>query len=271
MIHVPGRGTGSGAGAGGIAGVTATRRARAGDDLLRDAAGRCLGLLAVIDDVRPRDRVDHVKALIGRASIAGGADIGDVDTRARGEGRGGATILAPRGTAAGDGHGGTVHVHLAVADLVVPRPRHDGLSRWRVGGDCEVEVRRAGRRAVALDTLDDGEGLGAVHGQADLARAAAVVRASGDGHVALGASGKRGGGRTGGGAQDGLVAFAREIRPVSLQWGDHVVIDVGRWGVGVVFALEWRRKLDFHVGRGGAQKGEQECCRSEHVEDFGGR
>lgn len=142
----------------------------------------------------------------------------------------------------------------------MPRPRQDGVARRHVRRDGEVQVTRPGRRAVANDALDDRERLGTVRREADLAGTPAVVGTAGDGHVALGADGKGGGGRAAGRAQQGLVALAREIGAVGLEWCDHGVVCLAGRGVGVEFTLKGWRELDFHVRRRSTQKGKEEGC-----------
>jgi hypothetical protein len=69
--------------------------------------------------------------------------------------------------AAGDGDGGAVHVHLAVADFVEPGPCHGHLAVGKLLGNCEGELTGsalaavflqvcAGRgRAASLDAVND--------------------------------------------------------------------------------------------------------------------
>lgn len=79
------------------------------------------------------------------------ADVGDEDLGAIGKGG---------RPAAGDRDGGAVHVHLAVAGVVEPRPGEDGLARLGIGRDVEVELVVVGAPGAAtLDRLDHVEGL----------------------------------------------------------------------------------------------------------------
>lgn len=62
---------------------------------------------------------------------------------------------------------GTVHVHLAVANLVEPRPSEESITAWCIRGDIELVL--LSNRAVTLDRLNDLEGLTLVISQGKLA------------------------------------------------------------------------------------------------------
>lgn len=66
-----------------------------------------------------------------------------------------------------NGDHSAVHVHLAVANLVEPRPSEESITRWCVRGDIKLVLLR--NRAVTLDGLNDLEGLTLVIRQGKLA------------------------------------------------------------------------------------------------------
>ena len=111
-------------------------------------------------DVLARVSKDDLPALDGFAPVP---DVGSPHVRQRADVAAGAVV---------DGNGRAVHVHLAVADEVEPRPREQGFAGGR--GRRDGEVIRVDERAAAHDRLDDLEGRAVVVAERDLARASAV-------------------------------------------------------------------------------------------------
>lgn len=147
-----------------------------------------------------------------------------------------------------------VHVHLAVANLVEPRPGKEGVARGRVGGQGEPPI--LGERASADKGADDGEGGAGVVGQRDLARAALVGGAALERDAVGLAGGPVGHGPALVGVEQLVVALAR-VRGARVREGVvHVVVDAG--GVGVVLGPEGRRRRHLHVGGGEAREGEDD-------------
>jgi hypothetical protein len=185
----------------------------------------------------------------GLGRLAGAANVGSEHGRAAREGDRSLAL----GGATGNVDGGTVHVHLAVANLVEPGPGEDGLAGGGVGGDGEVEAALALDGAVANVGVDGSEGGALVVGEGDLAAAALVGRAADDGHVVGLAGSKVGGGGTGRGAEEAVVTLAGEV--TAADGGGHVAVDVAG-GVGVELGLEGSGEAHLHVGGGnGGQAG----------------
>lgn len=148
-----------------------------------------------------------------------------------------------------------VHVHLAVANLVEPRPGKEGVTRGRIGGQGEAPFR--GERAAADKGADDGEGGAGVVGQRDLARAAVVGGAALKRDAVGLAGGPVGHGPALVGVEEAVVALARVPGARVREGAVHVVVDAG--GVGVVLGPEGRRGRHLHVGGGEAREGEDEA------------
>lgn len=219
---------------------------------LLTAANRLGRLLRNVAHVRPRIREHDVGALHRAAPIV---HIGHKDARPRRpRGRlGGRRRGVPR-AAPLDRDVRAVHVHLAVANLVEPRPGKEGVAGGRVGGQGEVPFR--GERAAADKGADDGEGGAGVVGQRDLARAALVGGAALERDAVGLAGGPVGHGPALVGVEQLVVALAR-VRGARVREGVvHVVVDAG--GVGVVLGPEGRRRRHLHVGGGEAREGEDD-------------
>lgn len=128
------------------------------------------------------------------------------------------TGLITLGRIALDGHLSTVHVHLAVADLVEPRPSQQSLARGRIRGHLEFVLLR--KWAAAEHRLDNMEGLALIVGERDLAGSSTVGRTAGEFHLILVARGV---------IRDGVecivrISLARIVGPIRRE----------RIGVGVV-------------------------------------
>jgi len=120
------------------------------------------------DDLKIITRVGELD-IVTLVNLALVTDVGLEKIWVVGEGRVGAI---------GDGDGGAVHVHLAVAGVVEPRPCEDGVAIFGILGDGEVEALwavLAGIDAATFDRLDDFEGLAAIERQGKLAGATVVV------------------------------------------------------------------------------------------------
>ena len=154
------------------------------------------------------------------------------------------------GTASSDGDGRAVLVHLTVSDLVVPRPREEGLAGLGIGWDGEVVVLLQG--AAADDGLDDGEGLALVVAERDLAGSAAVGSSADDADVVRLALGEVGCRPSSVRSEIRVVAFARVVAAIGAERSLHRVVDVGGEGVGL--GPERGRKVHLHVSCGAAGK-----------------
>ena len=255
-----------------VARVTASARclsARAGAAATAPAVSLISPLAAVSDGRNGRlvRGLGDIRAGVGELGVAaldGGAavaDVGDEEVGAAAEAgaglRGAADLLG-----ADDVDGRAVHVHLAVADLVEPRPREEGLARGGVAGDLEGEGRVADDGAVADVRVDDLERLAAVEGERGLARAAVVGSAAGDGHAVRLAGSPVGDSLALRRVEEGVVALAREVAAAGAKRVLHVVVDAR--GVLVELGAQRRGVLHLHVGRRQAQEGGSEDRKGLH-------
>lgn len=175
--------------------------------------------LGVADDL-------HVRPSVGELDVgafghgAPIADVGDEHIRVARE---------VAGPAAGDGDRGTVHVHLAVARVVEPRPGEDGIAGLCFGGDGKVEavVAAGGIDTPALDRLDHLERLAAVVRKRQLAGAAVVRRATSEAELLRASCGPGGRRRTSGSANVREESLAGKVRPGWLKRGRHAEVGVG--------------------------------------------
>jgi len=230
------------------AGSSTAARARTGAGV---ASGSSRGTAAALRGLEGSTRsLNHIRAGLGvldvevLVGLAAVSDVGNEDLGAGREGGTGNVTLV----VTSDGDGGAVHVHLAVADAVVPGPGEDGLAGLRVGGDSEVVL--ASKRAVTDVGLDDGEAGTLVVAERELARTAAVGGSAGSGHV-VGLAGDKGSSAlAGSSAKVDMVALAREIGAGILEGSGHGVVDATRVGVGVVLGPEGGREGHFDVGGG---------------------
>lgn len=178
------------AGALGVAGAAEGRSAAAG---LRALGGEVAGVAGIVDVLTGVGEAD-VDALLGGAAV----DVGDEHGGEVGRALLDVALLlniALGGAAALDGDGGTVHVHLTVADAVEPGPGEGVLAFFDTLGNLvgqrafgagaalgEVAVHVRG--AATLDRLDD-HPLGVlggleILGQTDLAGTATVDGGTGE-------------------------------------------------------------------------------------------
>ena len=226
---------GAGAGTGTRARVASRSRGTAASLRTLDGSTRSF------NHIRAGLGVLDVKVLVGLAAVS---DVGNEDLRASGEGGSGNTTLV----VSSDGDGRAVHVHLAVADAVVPGPSKDGLAGLSIGGDGEVVL--ASERAVTDVGLDDGEAGALVVAERELARTAAVGSSAGSGHVVGLTRNKGSGALAGSSAKVDVVALARIVGAGVLEGSGHGVVDATRVGVGVELGPEGGREGHFDVGGG---------------------
>ena len=204
--------------AGGIRSVRVGGRGRVGRGRRGGAISSGRTEVGLVNDLDVGTRVGELDV----GALWDGAAVADVGLEDLG------TVLERGGAGAGDVDSSAVHVHLAVAGVVEPGPGKDGLARLGVGGDGKVEAVLAtfGFDATTLDGLDDAEGLAAVKGHGELARATVVCGTIGQGNLLLGACGP-GSSRVTGGTliEVGLVALARKVVATGGKRRGHIKVD----------------------------------------------
>ena len=200
--------------------------------------------------------------------VAVGPEIGHEDARAAGERHRGTLGLLGGPI---DGDDGTVHVDLAVADIVVPNPGEQGVLVGRgIGRQGEVELGVSVDGAAADVALDDGETLTAVDGDGSLAASTAMQGTTrGNGEVVRATRRPGRHGTASRRSQKAMVALARELGGTSKIIRHAVVHIPGGDGERVELALERRRVAHLLVSEDRAGHGQQAGEREERRELHG--
>lgn len=138
---------------------------------------------------------------------------------------------------------GAVHVHLAVANLVEPRPSKESLTRWSVRGHGELVLLIDG--TATQHGMDDMEVLALVVGEGDLARATPVRSTS----LQLQVVGLSRAVVSGGVERVVSVALARVVGAIGRQ-GTGVRVVLLAFGILVQGAADGQGLAHLHVGSG---------------------